>query len=211
MEYDILNEILTTTVGTLFKGVAPAVEQEIRMSMTSLPPSNSMDWVRVEGKARLENSFRKLNLDHNSSGGQYLSTFTLEQLLTKKRKVKNELKIYDSNFKSLFSRQPRREEKEPMRPLYMFYKKLKQTISKRPPEREQFINSAELEGKLGELRAERAELRKLLHNFQVEFSRTNNRKIRYHSDVTPVENEYNRYKQVKADIANYEASLKSAS
>lgn len=92
----------------------------------------------------------------------------------------------------------------------MFYKKLKQTISKRPPERSQFINSAELEGKLGELRAERAELRKLLHNFQVEFSRMNNRKIRYHSDVTPVESEYNRYKQVKADIAKYEASLKGA-
>jgi len=43
--------------------------------------------------------------------------------------VKNELKHYDESFKSNFGRFPNRYEKEPMRPLYVYYKKLKQAIS----------------------------------------------------------------------------------
>lgn len=47
-----------------------------------------------------------------------------------KKKVKNELKYYDQAFMSRFSRQPSRTEKEPMRMIYMYYKKLKQYITK---------------------------------------------------------------------------------
>jgi len=39
--------------------------------------------------------------------------------------VKNELKVYDQAFVTKFGRVPNRAEKEPMRNLYMFYKKLK--------------------------------------------------------------------------------------
>jgi len=46
-------------------------------------------------------------------------------LNSEKKNVKNELKRYDQGFKRLFGRIPVRKEKEPMRPLYIYYKTLK--------------------------------------------------------------------------------------
>ena len=45
-----------------------------------------------------------------------------------KKKVKEELKLYDNMFYQTFKKFPTRAEKEPLRPLYMYYKKLKQGI-----------------------------------------------------------------------------------
>jgi hypothetical protein len=56
---------------------------------------------------------------------------TIEILSRQKRGVKNELKNYDQTFAKLFSRQPCRSDKEPLRPLYMYYKRLKHILSKR--------------------------------------------------------------------------------
>ena len=51
--------------------------------------------------------------------------------MREKKKVKNELKIYDQAFQSKFKRPPSRAEKEPMRNLYMYYKRLKQCITRK--------------------------------------------------------------------------------
>jgi hypothetical protein len=45
-----------------------------------------------------------------------------------KRNVKNELKRYDQTFVGLFFRQPAKYDKEPLRPLYMYYKRLKNLL-----------------------------------------------------------------------------------
>jgi len=55
-----------------------------------------------------------------------------------KKKVKNELKYYDQAFQNRFMRVPNRSEKEPMRNLYLYYKRLKQYIYKK----EQILNSS---------------------------------------------------------------------
>ena len=47
-----------------------------------------------------------------------------------KKKVKSELKTYDQGFLNKFGRIPNRNEKEPMRHIYMYYKRLKQALSK---------------------------------------------------------------------------------
>jgi len=52
--------------------------------------------------------------------------------------------------------------------------------------------------------AEKVKLREKLHAYQLEFAKANNRKIKYHKDIIPVENEYKRYKEIKADIAKIE-------
>jgi hypothetical protein len=49
----------------------------------------------------------------------------LDELQNEKKKVKNELKVYDQDFINKFKRAPNRSEKEPMRNLYMYYKRLK--------------------------------------------------------------------------------------
>ena len=51
--------------------------------------------------------------------------------MSEKKKVKNELKVYDQSFLNKFKRLPSRVEKEPMRNLYMYYKRLKQYITKK--------------------------------------------------------------------------------
>mmetsp|Transcript_40359 Transcript_40359/g.35833 ORF Transcript_40359/g.35833 Transcript_40359/m.35833 type:complete len:85 (+) Transcript_40359:555-809(+) len=53
-----------------------------------------------------------------------------KMLSREKKFVKDELKNYDTEFKKLFNREPSRDEKEPMRPLYVYYKRLKQYLSK---------------------------------------------------------------------------------
>ena len=57
--------------------------------------------------------------------GKHLQQYTFEELSSEKKKVKNELKLYDQAFMSKFARVPNRQEKEPMRNLYMYYKRLK--------------------------------------------------------------------------------------
>jgi hypothetical protein len=48
--------------------------------------------------------------------------------------VKNELKRYDQTFVGLFIKPPAKTDKEPLRPLYMYYKKLKNLITKKQSE-----------------------------------------------------------------------------
>ena len=208
MEYEILNDILTGTVSSLFRGKFKEIQETMRASLTSLPPPNSSDWVKVEGKQKLEQSLRKLKLDYMATNGRDLGSKSYEDLVAEKKKVKNELKNYDNNFKNLFGRVPRREEKEPMRPLYVYYKKLKISLTKRANEKPQpkRMTKEETQKRVEELKKERSELKAVLHNFQMEFSQTNHRRIRYHRDIAPVENEYKRYKEVKAELSKLESS-----
>lgn len=60
-----------------------------------------------------------------------ITQLSVDELNKLKRNVKNELKKYDQTFIALFFRQPAKTDKEPLRPLYMFYKKLKQLITKK--------------------------------------------------------------------------------
>lgn len=59
---------------------------------------------------------------------------------------------------------------------------------------------AEMKAELERLRKVRGELRIKLENYQDEFMRNHNRKIRYRQDIIPVENDYNYYKKLKIQI-----------
>lgn len=72
-----------------------------------------------------------LGLDSQKIQGRHLQAQTIPNLTNEKKKVKNELKVYDNAFMQKFKRAPSRSEKEPMRNLYMYYKRLKQTITKK--------------------------------------------------------------------------------
>lgn len=60
--------------------------------------------------------------------GQPLHSLPMDDLQRVKRSVKSELKRYDQAFMQMYFRQPGKVEKEPLRPLYMYYKKLKTLI-----------------------------------------------------------------------------------
>jgi len=179
-------------------------------------------------------------------------------LLEEKKRVKNELKRYDTSFNNEYKRFPDRKEKEPMRPLYLYYKRLKQAISRAPKQDANYENlnqpdkgqiqknekpggltnpgpggpgynekvlsgltsnvqstagsskgppggtMAEQKSELERLRKVRGELRIKLENYQDEFMRNHNRKIRYRQDIIPVENDYNYYKKLKIQIKDLE-------
>ena len=253
-------------------------------------------WVAIEGPKKLEESLKRLKLDIVSISKINLEELSLEALQAQKRAVKNELKAYDSSFYAAFKKQPERREKEVMRPLYVYYKKLKQHMAKpkpkevetkspnmnphfstvrstgqlsegslnrqhqqqlfsslknenllgsnshtlahqnsKGPSKENVITSPIIFGskqsgqsigstgtlnyksnqvessnsKLEELKAERNRLREKLHKYQAEFTKNHNRKIRYHKDIEPIEEEYKRYKNIKSEIARLEGAVQN--
>ncbi|KAL4442342.1 hypothetical protein ABPG74_005683 [Tetrahymena malaccensis] len=88
------------------------------------------EWIRIEAPKKLEESMKRLGLDNQRITQRLIKEMSYEQLQTEKKRVKNELKLYDQAFENYFNVQPTRNQKEPMRPLYVYYKGLKQALSK---------------------------------------------------------------------------------
>ncbi len=139
MECEIMNSILTSTVGMLFSSsfsqpesmlAAKSEAESVKSPVKSTEVQDSMQWISANGKKWLEEAMSRLRIDYSKVSGKHLVGKMTEELLAEKNKVKGELKKYDANFALLFRRQPGRVEKEPMRPLYVYYKKLKQALGK---------------------------------------------------------------------------------
>ena len=113
-------------IGPFFAPARDPIAEEQAQPHSQMTPAQ---WLATEGKRRLDESMRKLKLDKAKISGKTLANYTHEELLQEKKNVKNELKTYDSKFIREFGKPPGRSEKEPMRPLYMFYKKLKVALS----------------------------------------------------------------------------------
>ena len=88
-------------------------------------------WIKTIGKKKFEDRLKKLNLDEKKINSKFLQNFSLQNLLIEKAKVKNELKKYDNDFKKVFKQMPSRNEKEIMKPLYIYYKTIKNNIEKK--------------------------------------------------------------------------------
>jgi hypothetical protein len=88
-------------------------------------------WINIEGPKCLEESLRKLKLTKESVKRKDFSSYNEDEITQEKKNVKNELKHYDSGFITIFARAPARADKEPMRPLYMYYQNLRKAISKK--------------------------------------------------------------------------------
>jgi hypothetical protein len=237
-------------------------------------------WIKLYGPNMLKDALSRLRIDMNSLSKVDLSTMSGSEVSKEKKDVKNELKNYDLTFKKYFGREPSRNEKEPMRPLYVYYKKLKAVIIKHeekekvtktqtsegsrgssvesmqtpelkpkitmpiqkgspsistsvptgssagkdkdmllfdmdskdrgsitPQPRPANLTTEQILKQLDELKHQRNTLRDKLYQYQQEFTKSNNRKIKFHKDIVPVENEYKRYKEVKREMAKLESYL----
>lgn len=154
MEFEILNDMLYSTVSNLFPNKTMHLNffiKEEEQSKLDIPRSASRkddllyysnkqeirdfnnpilyeNWKNKESKKRLEDALKRLNLNEGKIKSKTLSSFPIEYLMTEKTKVKNELKKYDNEFTDLFNRPPNRAEKEVMRPIYLYYKNLKAAL-----------------------------------------------------------------------------------
>lgn len=52
-------------------------------------------WLVIDAKQKYQQAIQKLGLDSQKIQGKHLSGFSMEDLNSEKRKVKNELKVYD--------------------------------------------------------------------------------------------------------------------
>jgi hypothetical protein len=140
----------------------------------------------------------------------------LLELVRMKKVIKNELKDYDTAFKSETGNDPARSDKEPMRLLYTLYRKLRDLISR--IESNQPIVPApvvagdghtknEVEQRLDSLYEEKQAVRQVLQEYQARFMAEQGRRIKYHRDIVAVDREYRLYKQIKEEIAKLETQL----
>merc|ERR1719436_2218066 len=65
-----------------------------------------------------------------------------------------------------------------------------------------------LEARIDSLQGEKSVVRAKLQAFQEKFVSENNRKIRFHKDILPIEREYRMYKNLKEEILKAEAQLR---
>jgi hypothetical protein len=88
-------------------------------------PLRHTEPVTVWGKRWLQQALTRLRLDLSAS--QRIRG--VSEAKAEKSRVKQELKRYDTEFKKQFSRVPCRVDKEPVRPLYLHYKRLKAFVA----------------------------------------------------------------------------------
>jgi len=96
--------------------------------------SPARHWNPEEGRARLRESLGRLNLLEGHVAHPKLQEMGMHELFIEKRRVKQELKRYDVEFRRQFNRLPSHPEKEPMRPLYVYYRQLKTMLVSKPEE-----------------------------------------------------------------------------
>jgi hypothetical protein len=208
-------------------------------------PSSS--WSMEEGRRQLKEALTRLDLREDHVAHPGLMRMNKTELGGEKRRIKTELKRYDGEFRKQFMRLPLHSEKEPMRPLYVYYRRLKAMIAQAEqkfrrsasddeatgqigaPRRESLAtipdvdeptiarsanNSIEdqisgLEARIDSLQSEKSVVRSKLQAFQEKFVSENNRKIRFHKDILPIEREYRMYKNLKDEILKAEAQLRT--
>jgi hypothetical protein len=141
MEFEILNDILTSTVSKLFpnsvkhinyfkfeeecvkseipKTSLKSEEQSSLKKEDSQQPQPLLITNSFSNNKRLEEALKRLNLDEAKCKNKHLVDLPLDTLMSEKTKVKNELKRYDNEFLELNQRLPNRHEKESMRIIYV--------------------------------------------------------------------------------------------
>lgn len=82
-----------------------------------------------DGKQRLKMALQRLDLSEETVCHTNLDRMKRHEFAIEKRRVKQELKRYDAEFRKQFGRLPTHTEKEPMRPLYVYYRRLKTCIT----------------------------------------------------------------------------------
>jgi|Transcript_52101 chromosome segregation ATPase len=208
----------------------------------NLGSSGGGTWSNDDGKQRLREALARLELPEETLAHVNLDRMGRHDLAAEKRRVKQELKRYDGDFRKQFSRLPTHTEKEPMRPLYVYYRRLKTMITQAeqnktgrgrnvqdvggfgPRESLTTIPDAEetprtagnsleeqisaLEERIETLQGEKIAVRAKLQSFQERFISENNRKIRFHKDILPIERDYRMYKNLKEEIMKAESQLR---
>jgi len=88
-----------------------------------------LSWTPEDRKQRLQMAFQRLDLTEEILNTKKVNTMSRHELAHEKKRVKQELKRYDAEWRKQFRVLPNHAQKEIMRPLYIYYRKLKQQLA----------------------------------------------------------------------------------
>eukprot|EP00441_Pelagodinium_beii_P018073 CAMPEP_0197656634 /NCGR_PEP_ID=MMETSP1338-20131121/42661_1 /TAXON_ID=43686 ORGANISM="Pelagodinium beii, Strain RCC1491" /NCGR_SAMPLE_ID=MMETSP1338 /ASSEMBLY_ACC=CAM_ASM_000754 /LENGTH=286 /DNA_ID=CAMNT_0043232721 /DNA_START=40 /DNA_END=900 /DNA_ORIENTATION=+ len=87
-----------------------------------------LSWSPEELNKRLVLALKRLDLSEDGLNTKKVNTMSRQELSHEKKRVKQELKRYDTEWRKQFKSLPNHSQKEVMRPLYIYYRKLKQQL-----------------------------------------------------------------------------------
>eukprot|EP01094_Clydonella_sp_ATCC50884_P014334 TRINITY_DN2471_c6_g1_i1.p1 TRINITY_DN2471_c6_g1~~TRINITY_DN2471_c6_g1_i1.p1 ORF type:complete len:629 (+),score=207.09 TRINITY_DN2471_c6_g1_i1:355-2241(+) len=152
-----------------------------------------------------------------------IDAMSASQRADEKAAVKRVLRIFDNEFKAKNGALPNKAEKEVLRPLYMHYRTLNKALgsaekagepksprSSSPATSSKSSTSSDVPDakKYKALKKEKRKLQLKLHEYQNEFFKKHGRKVQYLEDRLPVQEEYERYKELKSILAGMEGGTK---
>ncbi|CAK9015710.1 unnamed protein product [Durusdinium trenchii] len=261
---EVLGESLTFYVSELFKNdyVHPFMNIDVSVvpdSVKPIPPQwvNDVEldefgaemgdvigegpilsWSAEERKQRYLSALRRLELAEEMLSSRRITGLSKSELSHEKKRVKAELKRYDTDWKKQFKVLPNHSQKEVMRPLYLYYRRLKNQLAsadsggareqdsdddllarpgsdsrsgsnKRSSREKAEQQIGQLEARANSLQQEKGAIRAKLKEFQENFVLQHHRKIRFHKDILPIEKEYRLYKNIKEELQKVESQLRN--
>jgi len=194
-------------------------------------------WSSEERKQRYQHALRRLDLNEEMLSSKRITLMSKTELGQEKKRVKAELKRYDTDWKKQFKVLPNHSQKEVMRPLYLYYRRLKNQLAtadsgardqdsdddllgrqpgpesarsgRRTNKEKAELQISQLEARSNSLQQEKGAIRTKLKEFQENFLLQHHRKIRFHKDILPIEKEYRMYKNIKEELQKVESQLRS--
>ncbi|CAE7487868.1 PSAE [Symbiodinium necroappetens] len=192
-------------------------------------------WSSEERKQRYQHALRRLDLNEEMLSSKRITLMSKTELGQEKKRVKAELKRYDTDWKKQFKVLPNHSQKEVMRPLYLYYRRLKNQLAtadsgardqdsdddllgrqpgpesarsgRRTNKEKAELQISQLEARANSLQQEKGAIRTKLKEFQENFLLQHHRKIRFHKDILPIEKEYRMYKNIKEELQKVAAAL----
>lgn len=197
-----------------------------------------LSWSSEERKQRYLSALRRLELNEEMLTSKRMTGMSKSELGQEKKRVKAELKRYDTDWKRQFKVLPNHSQKEVMRPLYLYYRRLKNQLAsadsgardqdsdddllgrpgaadsrstgnKKSSREKAEQQIGQLEARANSLQTEKGTIRGKLKEFQENFVLQHHRKIRFHKDILPIEKEYRAYKNIKEELQKVESQLRS--
>jgi len=222
--------------GQEFNEIFPADDEEWTKECPEGKTVAAAEWEKSANEI-LHNAIKRLGL-HFLSGENELDALPCEKLsyekITRlKMNLKRELKYFDTTFKGHFGSLPTHRDKEVMRPLYAYYRKLRDIMATKrtsnnpiPPGRDSRTLSAnedseepkkgkpderslQIMHQLPKLVEKKLVLKTKLQEYQATFQREKGTRIKYLRDIAPIEPIYNQYKEIKEQMARLQEELKT--
>lgn len=126
-----------------------------------------------------------------------LLKFSLPDLKRLKQHIKKMLRYFEQYYLLKYHRPVTDEEKEEAILLYQYNKTLTEVKETTKKKRDTLLEEKRI-------------LKKKIYEFEKEFAKQNNRNIQSKSDIEPIKEDYERYKEIKKELQNIQPDFESS-